>query len=166
MEETQSKKKCVYILISSSIPNIVEWTLRGILQRSGERINNLMPSVFPTRCWCGINFYGYNSQVQNTWDHTSFQFQCQHCWCLLSKILKWPNFKGHSTYLLRSFVFKGKFKCLEVPLPMSQRKVIQERKKITTAKPNLTSCRHPQVKLVARGLAGSYIGELCQLANI
>jgi hypothetical protein len=115
---------------------------------------NKMPSVFPTRCWCEINFCGYKSQVQNPWDHTSFQFQCQHCRCLLSKILKWPNFKGHSTYLLPSFVFKGKFKCLEVPLPMSQRKVIQKKKKITTTKPNLTSCWHPQVKLIGRGLAG------------
>jgi len=56
--------------------------------------------------------------------------------------------------LLPSFIFKGKFKCLEVPLPMSQRKVIQKKKEITTAKPNLTSCWHPQVKLIGSGLAG------------
>lgn len=103
-----------------------------------------MPSVFPTRCWCRINFCGYNSQVQNPWDHTSFQFQCQHCQCLLSKILKWPNFKGHLTYLLPSVVFKGKFKRLEVPLPISQRKVIQKKNKITT-QPLQAVC-NPQVQ--------------------
>jgi hypothetical protein len=53
--------------------------------------------------------------------------------------------------LLPSCVFKGKFKCLEVPLPMSQRKVIQKKKEITTAsKPNLRSCWHLQVKLIGQ----------------
>jgi len=114
-----------------------------------------MPSVFPTRCWCTFNFCGYNSQVQNPWDHTSFQFQCQHCQCLLSKILKWSNFKGDFTYLLPSVVFKGKFMCLEVPLPISQRKVIQKKNKITN-QPLYKLFATPKFKLIGRGLPGGW----------
>jgi len=55
--------------------------------------------------------------------------------------------------LLPSVVFKGKFKRLEVPLPISQRKVIQKKNKITT-QPLQAVC-NPQVQSsLARGLPG------------